>query len=334
MFASFECQSRKSWMTESADALSEVFRGVAARGWIAPESSFIAPWCFRGSGNSATFYCIVQGQCWLELDGVEVVQRLGQGDLAVIMPGREHSLRDSQGRSTVPRQELVDLRQSPPRRPVAVDRGGDSTALLYGGLLFDTHRREPLLSPLPSFSIVRGIEGKAVPWLEQILRLILQEGDLAQPGAQSVVDHLIQAIFIQAIRASLVSPRDKSGSGLTAVTDPDIASALKLMQAAPYAPWTVASLADRVGLSRSVFAARFKAQVSQSPMHYLFELRMGLACGLIADGRSGVKQIAAQLGYASRDAFSSAFKRWKGLSPGAYRRLFANCTGAEDDSPP
>jgi AraC-like DNA-binding protein len=106
------------------------------------------------------------------------------------------------------------------------------------------------------------------------------------------------------------------------------------MHAAPHAPWTVASLADRVGLSRSVFAARFKDRMSKSPMHYLFEFRMGLACGLIADGRSGVKQIATQLGYASRDAFSSAFKRWRGLSPGAYRRLSANCADPEDDNTP
>jgi len=47
---------------------------------------------------------------------------------------------------------------------------------------------------------------------------------------------------------------------------------------------------------------------------------MRKACDLLAEGRYGLKQIATRVGYATGAAFSNAFKRWSGTTPGAYRR--------------
>ena len=75
------------------------------------------------------------------------------------------------------------------------------------------------------------------------------------------------------------------------------------------APWTVASLAEEVGLSRSVFAARFTQLVGEPPLGYLTRLRMQKAATLLRDG--------ASLAEAS---FSQAFRQWAGVAPGAYRK--------------
>jgi AraC-like DNA-binding protein len=83
----------------------------------------------------------------------------------------------------------------------------------------------------------------------------------------------------------------------------------------------VAALADRVCLSRSVFAARFKSLLSKSPMQYLFDCRMQKACAMLSEDRYGIKEIASHVGYATEGAFSNAFKRWSGQSPGSFRRL-------------
>jgi AraC-like DNA-binding protein len=320
-------------VAELIDVLSELLRSAPPQGWIAEESSFRAPWSFRGSGDSATFYYVVHGCCWLELGGVEGGQSLGPGDVAAVMPGHAHSLRDSQA-TTTGREEPLEPGQPPKRQYAAGDQGARLTRLVCGGLLFDKHRADPLRNVIPAFSMVRGIGGKAIPALEQILRMIVQERAPIRPGGQLIVDHLVKVIFIQIIRAAVPGLSAERSSAPAGATDPDIGLALELMHAAPHAPWTVSSLADRVGLSRSVFAARFKTLTSKSPMQYLFEFRMGLACDLIAQGSFEVKQIAAQLGYATRDAFSCAFKRWKGLSPGAYRRLSAQRARAEDDAGP
>ena len=316
-------------LTAESDILSEILRSVQPRGWIAEESIFTAPWGLRGNGESAVFFYVVQGSCWFELDGVEAAQSINQGDLVAIMPGCGFCLCDSRDSSTIPLEEVFGARRA--KRSIPMGGEGCSTTLLCGGLLFDQRRGIALAGSVPSSSIVRGVDGRALPWLEQILRRIVHERAPARPGWQSIVDHLVQVIFIETIRASVATPPHEWSSGLAALADPDIGLALRLMHTAPHARWTVTALADRVGMSRSVFAARFKTLTSRSPMQYLFDYRMGLACDLIAEGRSGGKQIAAKLGYATRDAFSVAFKRWSGLTPKAYRRRCADRAVPEDD---
>jgi AraC-like DNA-binding protein len=85
-------------------------------------------------------------------------------------------------------------------------------------------------------------------------------------------------------------------------------------------PWTVASLARTVGLSRAAFAARFTNQVGEPAIRYLLSLRMQHARTLLRDHRATVAAVAAQVGYQSDVAFAAAFKRETGSSPGAYRR--------------
>jgi AraC-like DNA-binding protein len=124
---------------------------------------------------------------------------------------------------------------------------------------------------------------------------------------------------IQTIRTSLTALPDGRGKLFAALMDPDIGPVLGLIHAQPELSWTVASLAERVCMSRSVFAARFKALVSKSPIRYLLECRMRIARALLSEGRYSIKEIAGLVGYATEAAFSSAFKRWSGQAPGHFR---------------
>jgi len=89
--------------------------------------------------------------------------------------------------------------------------------------------------------------------------------------------------------------------------------------AEPGRAWTIESLAASAGMSRSAFAARFKALTGETPLDYLTEWRMQQAKSLIESGETPLKQIVASLGYASQAAFRTAFKRRVGQTPGAYR---------------
>jgi len=150
----------------------------------------------------------------------------------------------------------------------------------------------------------------------------------SDPGQQAVIDQLTRVLFIQAVRTCFTAVPDWGGTWLAAITDPEIGRALQLMHSRLDAPWTVAALADAVCLSRSVFASRFKALVSQSPLQYLLEYRMQKAAELLLEDRCGIKEIPAQVGYATRAAFSNAFKRWSGgTSPGTYKRLHQTSAG-------
>ena len=103
------------------------------------------------------------------------------------------------------------------------------------------------------------------------------------------------------------------------MTDPDMGPAVALMHSQPDAPWTVASLAERVAMSRSVFSARFTALVGKPPLQYLSEWRMQKASHLLRTTRDELKEVAAKVGYESPSAFSKAFTRWAGVAPSVYR---------------
>ena len=107
---------------------------------------------------------------------------------------------------------------------------------------------------------------------------------------------------------------------LLGLRDPYVAAALYAMHTDLARPWTVASLARTVGLSRAAFAARFTSHLGEPAIRYLLALRMQRARTLLRDQRATVAAVAAQVGYQSDVAFAAAFKRETGSSPGAYRR--------------
>jgi transcriptional regulator GlxA family with amidase domain len=109
-------------------------------------------------------------------------------------------------------------------------------------------------------------------------------------------------------------------SWLLGLPDPYVAAALNAMHTDLAQPWTVASLAHTVGLSRAAFAARFTDHLGEPAIRYLLSLRMQRARTLLRDQRATVAAVAAQVGYQSDVAFAAAFKRETGSSPGTYRR--------------
>ena len=80
------------------------------------------------------------------------------------------------------------------------------------------------------------------------------------------------------------------------------------------------SLAREVAMSRSGFAARFTELVGEPAMQYVTRWRMHVALTWLRADEAALSELAGRLGYQSEAAFSRAFKRFMGISPGAARR--------------
>jgi AraC-like DNA-binding protein len=93
-------------------------------------------------------------------------------------------------------------------------------------------------------------------------------------------------------------------------------------------PWTIAGLADEVGISRSALVERFTRYLSEPPMTYLTRWRLQLAARSLKRTSRGVAEIATDIGYESEAAFSRAFKREFGQPPGRYRNDQKGATAA------
>jgi len=244
---------------------------------------------------------------------------LAGGDFVMFPHGSAHVLRDAPGSRPVNIEKLLSSCDSS-NKSLSYGGGGALTTLVCGWFEFEGRETNPLISSLPAVIHIKGEEGRAVPWLETTLQYLASETALTLPGAETVIGHLTDISFIQAVRAYISSAGERKKGLVRAISDPQIGQALAFVHNAPQESWTVASLALRVGMSRAGFAARFRELVGEPPMQYLTRWRMHKAAGMLRSGPESLTEIAGRIGYEAEAAFSKAFKRWAGHAPGAYRQ--------------
>ncbi|MBD2770722.1 AraC family transcriptional regulator [Iningainema tapete] len=305
------------------DALTEVLKAVQLHSTVHCRSELSAPWGIRVDPmKDASFHVVTRGSCWLEVDGMEKPIPLAGGDLIVLPMGIGHTLRDALDSTVVTLPELLANRPCQGQLSLSYGGGGVPATVLCGRASFAQRETNPLLLALPPLIHIKGEEGP-VEWLDTTLQFIACESSISRPGAEMMIAHLSSILFIQAVRAYITSLDEHEGGWLRALVDPQISLALGLIHQKPEEPWTVKSLAQKVNLSRSAFAARFKALVGESPVQYLSRWRMHKAVRLLHSSDMNLSAIATLIGYESEAAFSRAFKRLLGQSPGEYRRFKA-----------
>jgi len=208
-----------------------------------------------------------------------------------------------------------------------------TTRLICGKLKFENSALNPLLPLLPAVIHIRGQSGKTDEWLESTLKLLAYEARTPRAGSNEIISRLTGVIFIHVMRSWLEQQPEAQGGWFQAMRDPQIAAALAAIHRDPSRHWSVATLADEAGMSRSSFASRFTSLLGVPPLTYLNDWRLHLAAGLLKRGHLAVSQVAERTGYASGTSFSKAFKRRFALAPGQYRRSSAtNAENGENDS--
>ncbi|PKR53811.1 GlxA family transcriptional regulator [Thalassospira marina] len=86
---------------------------------------------------------------------------------------------------------------------------------------------------------------------------------------------------------------------------------------------TVASLAERTGLSPRHFARLFHDEVGITPADWIENVRVEHAKTLFHDGNFAPKQVASLCGFNDIDTFRRAFVRRVGITPADYRKRHA-----------
>ncbi|MEO0603816.1 MAG: helix-turn-helix transcriptional regulator, partial [Myxococcota bacterium] len=155
--------------------------------------------------------------------------------------------------------------------------------------------------------------------LRPLTSLIVAELRAPEAGFEPMRAGLFDALLVAILRAAM---RARQGSSwLRGLDDPVSAAALEAIHHAPDEAWTLDRLARISGVSRSLFARRFAECVGESPMAYVRRWRMSLAGRLlVSDPDRSLESVALDVGYTSQYAFSRAFKRVLGQSPGRFRK--------------
>ena len=144
---------------------------------------------------------------------------------------------------------------------------------------------------------------------------MMAETQAGRPGGTLAVSHLAHLMLLQAFRLHLLRQAGDHVGLLYALAETQLGRAIEAMHADPSHRWTLAELANRAGLSRSVFAQRFRERVGETPIRYPARWRMMLPRERLVAGREPLGMIAAALGYEFGNAFNTAFRRLNGCSP-------------------
>jgi AraC-like DNA-binding protein len=199
--------------------------------------------------------------------------------------------------------------------------GPSDAHLICGFFSCDVRPFNPLLDSLPRFMrFGRDASRASGGLLDQFIRLATAETGNKRAGSQSILNRLSELMFVEVIRMHMDQLANPSNTGwLAGLRDPLVGRALTLLHARPSHAWTLEELASEAGASRSALADRFGALVGCGPIQYLTQWRMQIAARRLADPGVKVSAVAYEVGYGSEAAFSRAFKKFVGRSPGQWR---------------
>ena len=297
------------------DPLTEVLHDLRLRDSYYCRSQLSAPWGLRmPKWDGASFHFVAQGTCFLRAG--EATTRLEAGDLVLLPHGRGHDLADSRDTPADPVESLPHEKVGESASILRHGGGGDSALLICGGVQFEPH---PLVELLPDVLFVGAHDSGSQEWVELTLRIMAGEALEPGPGSETVLTRLSDILVVGAVRTWIRNGAESRSGWLGALRDAQIGRALALMHKNAESPWSVASLASEVHMSRASFAERFTQLVGVPPMQYLTQRRMHLASVWIRDEKMSVGEVAQRLGYGSDASFSRAFKRTLGMPPGALR---------------
>jgi AraC-like DNA-binding protein len=320
----------------ASDVLSDVLRTVRLSGAMlflvdasapwrshAPDTRAFAPLVMPQAQHLVSYHIVVRGACWAGLRG-EPLQPLAEGDALVVPHGDAYEMASH---PDVPPgygdDDAVAFFQAMAagELPSVVTEGGggERTSFICGFLGCDARPFNPILWALPRAIHLRRVT-QAGDRLSHLLAYALAELRERGPGGRDVLLRLSELMFVEVVRRHLAGETLESTGWLAALRDPLIARVLARLHAKPNHAWTLDSLSEGSGASRSKLAERFVQLVGQPPMQYLAGWRMQLAARLLAEHSMKVRTIADSVGYASEAAFSRAFKKHTGLSPQAWRQ--------------
>jgi len=306
------------------DALTGLLTGPRARGAFLLRASLDPPWCLRVQDQAPlTLVAVMRGEA-LAVPGAGDAVQLRAGDVAIMRGPDPYTMADD---LATPVQAVIHPDQrctTPHGEPLhqAMDQGvrtwgnhpDGATMLLIGTYPMVGEISQRLLDALPAMLILR-----EDAWQTPLIALLDAEIVKNEPGQDVVLDRLLDLLLIAVLRAWFSRPDAEGPAWYRALSDPVVGTAMRMLHNNPEHPWTVATLAAKVGVSRAALARRFHQLVGDPPMTYLTNWRLDLAADLLLEHDATIGAVARRVGYGSPFALSTAFKRVRGISPQQHR---------------
>jgi len=270
-----------------------------------------------GAKSMILFHIVAAGRCWISMPGGER-HWADRGDVIVLPYGDDYLMGGAEPAEIVP---IVNLMTRPPWDSMPVvehGAGGDRTDIVCGHMYSDDPLFDPAMRAFPPVFVVRVPGGPAARWVASSINYALAVTTESLPAPPSST-RLPELLLTEVLRIHLETAPMAEHGWIAALHDRVLAPAMAALHAEPERKWTVSELATAANVSRSVLDQRFREILHRSPIKYLTEWRMHLADDLLRTTDLSVSAISRRIGYESEEAFSRAFRRGRGASPGAWR---------------
>lgn len=276
---------------------------------------------FSNEVGRAQFHFVGRGPLWLRSPGGHL-HRLDTGDAVLIPHGGPHAILASENtRATDVKPFALDAVSGDDcaeKSLVDLERESHAPVIFSCCMTLELGGMQPLVTAMPEvLQVITLLESS--PEIRPMLEAMERESLTLQAGHMGILSRLAEVVAALIVRGWVAGGCGGASGWLSALQDPRLSRALVMMHKHPGRHWTVAMLAKEAGQSRSVFAQRFFLATGVTPLRYLTDLRMRLAVLRLSRQRQPVETVASELGYGSLAAFSRAFKRSVGMSPGAVR---------------
>lgn len=295
-------------VTVDVDAISQVLGAVDLRVGIGRRTSLPAGALLPIPADAITLVYIVEG-------GVQGHPPLGDGCRLDVDPDSHRFTLDPLVRRDllVAGDAFLTLGGS-----AFVLEAQDDTSLMIADIeLADA--TSPLPALLPPFLTVTGFDAiePAAAALALNMGVVDHTVMPARQGDPVICRMMATTVLLSVIRAWAANGCAPTGWPSLS-NDPFLDRVVDAIREEPGRDWTVERLAGIGAMSRSTFAERFRSAVGRSPADYVTEVRVDAAKRMLDAGRS-VSNISRELGYASDEGFSRAFRRRTGLTPSSWR---------------
>jgi AraC-like DNA-binding protein len=314
------------------DAFSQILSGVKLNGAVFFSAEFSAPWGFSapasntiaatvapGAAHLVLYHLVIEGGALIELANGQFLE-LAPGDVVIFPHGDAHHMSSGKGATRpFPNYGINAKIRSRDLSPLRAGGAGETSRFVCGYMTCDPCLSRPLLNGLPPVFKVNIRTDRSGHWLESSIMHLVEEAASGRVGSEAMLAKLSEALFVDTLRRYVAGLPEQQMGWLTGARDPIVGKSLGLLHSRVAHPWTIADLADEVGISRSALVERFTRYLAEPPMTYLTRWRLHLAARSLERTSRGVAEIAADVGYESEAAFNRAFKREFGQPPGRYR---------------
>lgn len=303
------------------DPLSDIIALLRPRAAIAKPISGRGQWGVRYKSYDAPgFTVVLSGEAWLTLADREPL-RIAEGDFLLLPTTPAFSLSNRPG---VPCIEADPLSEAVRH---GEQDGEPDFAALGGSFSIERVNFPLLLALLPNYIQILASAGRATRF-GRLVALLSEECATDFPGKELIIQRLLETLLVEALRWDMTGMQEASAGLLTGLRDPAIGRVLRAIHQDVRMKWTVASLAAIAGMSRSAFAARFNETVGCAPIEYVARWRIAIAKDALLSGVKSLDQIADEVGYESASAFSTAFSKRLGCSPGRFAKGYTTGVGS------